>query len=197
MRTSERAAARVCREAGGRVMTNMLVRKLDLAPGANTTDGRRLEVVADGLSLFQGAQLAIDTTLVSALRADGTPRPRATTTPGAALDEARTRKETTYHELVGEGSRAKLVVLAAEGGGRWSVETAQFVGALAASQARSAPEIMQASVAHAWRHRWRRMLACAAAKAFASSLLEHHSPVSAAGDIPFVHDVIRQDLHVK
>ena len=57
-------------------MTNMLVRELDLAPRLNTTDGRRLEVIADGLSLFQGAQLAIDTTLVSALRADGTPRPQ-------------------------------------------------------------------------------------------------------------------------
>ena len=85
-------------------------RELDLAPGLNTTYGRRLEVVADGLSLFQGAQLAIDTTLVSALRADGTPRPRAATTPGAALADARSRKETTYPELVGEGSRAKLVV---------------------------------------------------------------------------------------
>ena len=189
--------ARVCREAGGGVMTNMLVRELDLAPGLNTTDGRRLEVIAVGLSLFQGAQLAIDTTLVSALRADGTPRPRAATTPGAALADARSRKETTYPELVGEGSRAKLVVLAAEVGGRWSAETAQFLGALAASKARSAPEIMQASVAHAWRHRWRRMMACTAAKAFANSLLEHRSPVSAAGDIPSVHDVIRQDLHVR
>ena len=173
-------------------MTNMLVPELDLAPGVNTTDGRRLEVVVDGLSLFQGAQLAIDTTLVSALRADGTPRSRAATTPGAALDDARTREETTYPELVGEGSWSKLVVLAAEVGGRWSAETAQFLGALAASKARSAPEIMQASVAHAWRHRWRRLLACTAAKAFASSLLEHRSPVSAAGDIPSVHDVIRQ-----
>ena len=103
-------AARVCREAGGRVMTNMLVRELDLAPGVNTTDGRRFEVVSDGLSLFQGAQLAIDATLLSILCADGTPRPRTASTPGAALDGVRTRKETTYPELVGEGSRAKLVV---------------------------------------------------------------------------------------
>ena len=66
----ETAAARVCREAGGRVMTNTLVRDMDLAQGANNkTDGLRLEVVVDGLSLFQGAQLAIDTTVVSALRA--------------------------------------------------------------------------------------------------------------------------------
>ena len=89
-----------------------------------------------------GSSVAIDTTLVSALRADATPRPRAATTPSAALDDARTRKETTYPEIVGEGSRAKLVVLAAEVGGRWSAETAQFVGALAASKARSTPEIM-------------------------------------------------------
>ena len=40
------------------------------------------------------------------------------------------------------------------------------------------------------------MMAGTAAKAIASSLLDHRSPVSVAGDIPFVHDVIRQDLHV-
>ena len=129
----ETAAARVCREAGGRVMTNMFVRELDLAPGVNTTDGRFLEVV-DSLSLFQGAQLAIATTLVSALRADGTPRPRAATTSGAALDDARTREETTCPELVSEGSWAKLVVLAAEVSGRWSAETAQFLGAIGGVQ---------------------------------------------------------------
>ena len=55
----------------------MLVRDMDLAGANHMADGRRLEVVVDGLSLFHGAQLAIDTTLVSAVRADGTPRPRA------------------------------------------------------------------------------------------------------------------------
>ena len=102
----ESAAARVCREAGERIMTNMLVRDMDLALGANhMADGRRLEVVVDGLSLFHGAQLAIDTTLVSAARADGTPRPRAARKGGAVLDDARARKEVTYPEFVGEGSR--------------------------------------------------------------------------------------------
>ena len=38
--------------------------------------GRKCEVVADGLPLFHGAQLAIDTTIVSWLGADGTPRLR-------------------------------------------------------------------------------------------------------------------------
>ena len=53
----------------------------------------------DGLSL--GGQLAIDTTLVSVLSADGT---RVATTPGAGLADARSRKETTYPELVAEPS---------------------------------------------------------------------------------------------
>ena len=60
----EPAAARVCREGGARVGTNILVRDLDLVPQGRP-DSRRLEVVAGGLPLFHGAQLAIDTTLVS------------------------------------------------------------------------------------------------------------------------------------
>ena len=60
----ESAAARVCREAGARVSTNVLVRDLDLLP-LQHADVRRLEVVADGLPLYHGAQIAVDTTLVS------------------------------------------------------------------------------------------------------------------------------------
>ena len=41
----ESAAARICREAGGRVTTNVLVRDLDLV-APNPLDSRRLEVVA-------------------------------------------------------------------------------------------------------------------------------------------------------
>ena len=69
----ESAAARICREAGGRVRTNAFVEDLDV-PGANLGDGRRLEVVVDGLPLFGGVQLAVDTTLVCALHGDGRPR---------------------------------------------------------------------------------------------------------------------------
>ena len=66
-------------------------------------DSRRLEVVADGLTAFRGAQFAIDTTLVSALRRDGTARPGAATRAGVALAAARRKKERTYPELTGEG----------------------------------------------------------------------------------------------
>ena len=55
--------ARVCREAGGRVTTNVMLRDFNMAL-PDVADGRRLEVVVDELPLFGGVQLAIDTTLV-------------------------------------------------------------------------------------------------------------------------------------
>ena len=45
----ESAAATVCREGGARVRLNVFVRDMDLTE-SNRLDGRRLEVVADGLS---------------------------------------------------------------------------------------------------------------------------------------------------
>ena len=143
----ESVAARICRDGGGRVTTNVLVRDLDLAlPGA-VADGRRLEVVVDGLPLFGGAQLAVDTTLVCVLRSDG--RPRAAVEDGAKVTRARRRKETTYPELVG------LVVLGVEVGGRFSTENS----------------ILRKRVEQAWRFRWGSLLACTTARAVASSLL--------------------------
>ena len=103
----ESAVARICREAGARVSTNVFVRDLDLIV-PNVMDERRLEVVAEGLPLHGGAQLEIDTTFVSALRRDGAPRPSAATTDGVALQAARWRKEHTYPELVGPRARAKF-----------------------------------------------------------------------------------------
>ena len=50
---------------------------------------------------FHGAQLAIDTTLVSPLRADGEPHRRCAEVDGAALVAARRRKERTYPEWWG------------------------------------------------------------------------------------------------
>ena len=49
-----------------RVSTNVMLRDLDLLP-QDRPDTRRLEVVADGLPLHNGAHLAIDTTMVSPL----------------------------------------------------------------------------------------------------------------------------------
>ena len=128
---------------GGRrtVATNVMVRDLDQAAFAGA-DGRRLEVVVDGLPLFGGSQLAVDATLVSALHANGQAR-RAAQEDGAALITARRRKERRYPELVGPGARARLVVVGLEVGGRWSVETQIFLRLLARARARSEGYLMR------------------------------------------------------
>ena len=104
-------------KAGARVTTNVFVRDLDMGV-PNALDGRRLEVVADGLPLHGGAQLAIDTTMVSPLHADGTPHRLAATIDGAACVDARRRKERTYLNSLHRGAeqswlflRLKLVVV--------------------------------------------------------------------------------------
>ena len=186
----ESAAARVCREAGARVRTNVMVRDMDLLPAA-ALDGRRLEVVADGLTLHRGAQLAIDTTLVAVLKRDGTPRTGADRTNGVALASARQRKERTYPELSGEGNRATLVVLAAEVGGRWSTEARDFLVALAAAKAREAPFLLESSVKAAWLFRWSCMLACTAARSFALSLVDGLGP-GVDGAVPTLCDVLSE-----
>ena len=148
-------------------------------------------MVADGLTLWQGAQLAIDTTLVSPLRRDGSARPRAADHGGAALEEARCRKERTYPELSGDGGGARLVVLAAEVGGRWSVETAQFLVSLAKAKAVAAPGVLRGRVQQAYIRRWSALLACSAVRAFSASLLDRR-PVPAPGEIPSANEVVRE-----
>ena len=75
----ERTAARICREAGARVAENVLLRDLNL--DAPVLDDRRLEVVANALLIWGGVQVAVDTTVVSPVRADGAPRPGPTANP--------------------------------------------------------------------------------------------------------------------
>ena len=67
------------------VRTNVFVRELDHHPGQNRFDVRRWEVVVDGLEFFNVAKLAVDTTLVSVLRADGTGSRKGVTVGGEAL----------------------------------------------------------------------------------------------------------------
>ena len=116
---------------------------------------------------------------------------------GVGLREARARKERTYPELAGEGGRARLVVLPDEVGGRWSSETQDFLCALAKAKAQSAPPLLQSKVRSAWLRRWCRILACTAAKAFASSLLDSGASAGVDGDTPTTQQVLcdsRYDL---
>ena len=187
----ECVAARICREGGGRVATNVLLRDLDLLLPEAPVDGRRLEVVVDGLPLFGGAQLAVDTTFVCALKSDGRPTTRAAVEDGAKLARARMRKEATYPELVGRRTRARLVVLGVEVGGRFSVETQSFLSQLARAKAHGENSVLRRIVEQAWRWRWGSLLACTVARAVASSLLELPYSHSTDGDTPASHEVER------
>ena len=158
---------------------NAFVRDLDVG-AFNGLDGRRIEVIADGLTLWQGAQLAIDTTLVSPLWRDGSPRRGAARRAGVALEEARRRKETTYPELVGEGGRARLVVLAAETGGRWSDETAHFLRSIAKAKAESVPLLLQNRVKAAW-------------SSILASLVDRLPNTGMGASIPSGNEVVRED----
>ena len=107
-------------------------------------DERAVEVLASGLPLFHGAQLAVDITLRCVRTASGMPRPGAATMNSIVCAGARVDKERKYVELL-SGDRCRLVVVAMETGGRWSPEAVEFVDNLAAARAREAPPLLQRS----------------------------------------------------
>ena len=163
---TERTLARVCREAGATVRRDVKLRDMNIS--VQSRDERAIEVLAMGLPIQQGAQLAVDITLRSALTTTGEPCPNGATTNGAALQLARHLKEAKYWELL-EGDRCRLVVIGVETGGRFSPEAVNFVGALAAAKARDSPPVLRRSAHLAWRRRWMRMLAVSCGRSFAAS----------------------------
>ena len=165
----EHAAARVCREAGARVTMHTRLANLNI-PAVQRVDDRTLEVIANGLPLWHGSQLAIDTTLVSPLTAAAEPRRRGGRYAAAALHTARQNKQRTYPELLGS-ARCRLVVLGMEVGGRWSQESADFLRLLAQHKARAVPAPLQQATVTSLISRWSAILAHAGMHAFAASLL--------------------------
>ena len=163
----EQIVARICREAGARVQTE--VRLHDFI-STRAGDERRIDVLASGLPCFGGSQLIIDATLRSTLTRDGEPRARSMWQDGAVLIDARRDKERSYPELVA-CNRGRFVVLALDIGGRFSEETADFLKQLAWARARASPSYLQKATAHAFERRWSRMLAVTASSSFAASLL--------------------------
>ena len=119
----ERTLARVCREAGASVRFN--AKLVDMNRAVPADDAREVEVLASGLPLFYGAQLAVDITLRSALTATGLPR------PGAAVVDG------IVHSELLHGDRCGLAVVALETGGRWSLEAVDFIERLAMARARA------------------------------------------------------------
>ena len=190
---TESVMARICREAGARVKFNAFLR--DMHVGVPVEDERRIEVLAQDLPCFNGAQLAIDVTLRSVLGRTGEAQPQAADVDGAVLLQARRDKERTYPELL-HSRRCRLVVVAIETGGRWSDEGAELVWQLALARSREVPSSMSHRAALAFERRWTRMLGTACAVSFAASLVEPAdratwSPTD--GDTPSLAEVFAQD----
>ena len=192
----ERVVAQICREAGARVRPNVKLRDLNIAVRAS--DERQIEVIASGLPLFGGSQLAVDVTLRGALSRDGIPRSEAHWRDGAAADAARADKESKYPELAA-GSRCCLVVLALETAGRFSAETVDFLHQLAQAKALTVPSYLRSSTVVAFQRRWTRMLAVCAASSFTESLLLSKDCVGAldhgACREPWLQAVLTESRH--
>ena len=190
-RPLEKALARVCGEAGARVAENVFLQDMNLQ-GIFSCDGQQIEVVANGLRLWGGEQLAVDTILISPVRRNGHPQPGADVADGVQLLEARRRKEAKYWELL-HSRRCRLVVIALEVGGRWSGEALMFVRLLARTKAWSYPRIMRRSAQLAWSSRWLGLVSVAAQRALARTLLELPvDEVGADGEDPFLEDVLHE-----
>jgi hypothetical protein len=189
----EQAWVRVAREAvgpEGRVVPQQWLARTT-APGVPPQDRRRLDLVIYGATRL-GEALCCDVTLVSPLRADGRPHPGAADRDGAAIQVARRRKRARYPELLRAGPQ-RLVVLAAEVGGRWCEEAAELVRALVRLRAQRAPAALRRSAAAGWSRRWWGFLGCAVQRALASTLLGtawRAPPLPAAAGGPSLADVL-------
>ena len=128
----ERMLAQILREGGARVRFNQFVRDLNV-PAVSIQDQRRIEVIAEGLSLYRGKQIAIDTTLVSPLSSEGAPRFQSNLYDAAAIQDAVRRKRQVYSDVFA-ARRCHLLVAAIETGGRWNDEFSSFVRHLAKSK---------------------------------------------------------------
>ena len=117
-------------------------------------------VVADGLSLKHGAQLAIDTftRLCTATEASG----------GGLQTRTVLHWRSTNPELAGEGS-GTVGCFVSRSGLTLIEKTATCVAALAEALSESSPFILQGRVKAALIRRWSAMLACSAARGFAVS----------------------------
>ena len=110
------------REAG---KENQLLRDLNIV--AQADDQRRIEVVANGLPFWGGKQVAIDTTVVSALTGRGVARGRR---EGQAIHEGGTGQAPEMPR-VAHRDQVPLFVMAFEVAGRWSPSAVTFLRNLA------------------------------------------------------------------
>jgi len=166
----ERTWRRIFTEAGAVVQKNQKLADMKLA-GVSPMDDRQVEIMATGLPLYQGLPLVCDASLVSPVKANGIPRPRAAHEPGIAIANIEDVKATTYPELV-SSTQCKFLVLAGEVGGRWSATTCRLLRDLAAAKSQNAAPRLRKSAAFAWENRWWSMISVATQNALAATLVD-------------------------
>ena len=127
--------------------------------------------------LLVGPQLAIDTTLVSALRRDGTAREGAANRNGVAIRSAHRGSCSVGHPCW-RGWRALVA------------RDCELLRALAVAKALDVSNILQANVEVARIRRWSNILSCAKKRAFACSLLEVRGAGCAGGNAPSSYEVM-------
>ena len=150
---TEITSARVCREVGATVRRNVKLR--DVNVHVDASDDREVEVLAAGLPIGLGAQLAFHITLRSVLTCCGAPRPNAAAVDGAVLTLV-TRKPDIPNASQQSGVVSWLSHSKREDGG--AAEALSFVEEMAQVRARNAPFRLCRSTFLAWRKRWTRML---------------------------------------
>ena len=185
----EKTLARVCKEAGGRVLPSHPLSKMRI--GVPPSDNRNIEVYVCGLDCFNGVPLVLDVTMVSPLQCNGNPHPRADIEPGVRMKKRVSEKEEFYEELVDatERGEVKFMILPCEIGGRWGDTWFELIRVLAHAKALRAPKLLRRSAEFAWSQRWWNMLSVAAQGSFASSLLGQ-VPEFKGGYVPRHSDVI-------
>ena len=168
----------VLKGRGFRLLARRLARKVGSCRSSGCRAQQRCRftptTVAASTSLStepsRGEALCCDATLVSPLTRAGRPVPGADARAGVALVAVRRRKVARYPELT-RGGPQRLVVLAAEVGGRWSDECQQFLRTLLRLRVQRAPPPLRASAAQGWARRWWSVLSVALQRAVASSAL--------------------------
>ena len=106
-------------------------------------------------------------------------------------DAQRTKHRYKRPELLQAGC-CRLVVLGFEVGGKWPEDSLDFLCKLANARTRRVPQFLRQSAARAFAHRWSGLMAVAAQKALAASLLHLplHVEANKAGSPPALSDLL-------
>ena len=187
----ERAWQRVFREAGANVNDHRnkpLLRNLAI-PGIASTDGRQLDILATGLSVYAPLPICADVTLRSPIDHAGAPHGRAANVDGATFRRACQDKEVKYPELHGpNGTGAglcKFFTLAAETGGRFCNNSQRIIDQLAQHKSLNEPASLQRSAQLCYLRRWWGLLSVAVQVAVAATLVPE--TLFAPAEWGFVH----------